>query len=180
MKEKIINQKGITLVALIITIIVLLILAVVAIRAVSEDGIIGHAKNARDAYNQAQITENGTLQNYTDYITGQIGDNGENNNVKKISFTLSTGMGETYYAEEEMTWKEWAQSSYYNNKFTVNELVYFSNPPAIPGAYLEVEGRQIQATEKIIDGYEYSTTEHTGRSRLKENFNCKFCIIGII
>lgn len=72
------TQKGITLVALIITIIVLLILAVVAIRAVQGDGIIAHAKNARDSYNQAQIEENGTIQNYVDYITGQIGPNSDN------------------------------------------------------------------------------------------------------
>lgn len=67
------SQKAITLVALIITIIVLLILAVVAIRAVQGDGIIAHAKNARDNYNQAQIEENGVLKGYEDYITGQLG-----------------------------------------------------------------------------------------------------------
>lgn len=58
------GQKGITLVALIITIIVLLILAVVAISAVSNDGIIDHAKNARDDYQAAQVEENKTLTNY--------------------------------------------------------------------------------------------------------------------
>lgn len=79
MKEKKINPKshitlhtsqnsGITLVALIITIIVLLILAVVAIRAVQGDGVIGHAKNARDQYAQAEVNETATLQNYVDYI----------------------------------------------------------------------------------------------------------------
>lgn len=72
------EQKGITLVALIITIIVLLILAVVAIRAVQGDGIIGHAKNARDNFNQAYIEENGIIQNHVDFIAEQIGDNNEN------------------------------------------------------------------------------------------------------
>lgn len=65
------GQKGITLVALIITIIVLLILAVVAIAAVSGDGIINHAKNARDEFNQAQIVENSTLKNYTDLLDNE-------------------------------------------------------------------------------------------------------------
>ena len=51
------QNSGITLVALIITIIVLLILAVVAIRAVQEDGIIGHAKNAKSATTVAQEQE---------------------------------------------------------------------------------------------------------------------------
>ena len=51
------HNSGITLVALIITIIVLLILAVVAIRAVQEDGIIGHAKNAKSKTTVAQEKE---------------------------------------------------------------------------------------------------------------------------
>ena len=43
-------NRGITLVALIITIIVLLILAVVTIREITGDGIIAHAKNAREQW----------------------------------------------------------------------------------------------------------------------------------
>lgn len=58
------GQKGITLVALIITIIVLLILAVVAIAAVSNDGIINHAKNAKNEYQNAQINEQTTINGY--------------------------------------------------------------------------------------------------------------------
>ena len=58
------GQKGITLVALIITIIVLLILAVVAISAVSNNGIMDHAKNARNDYQASQVEENKTLTNY--------------------------------------------------------------------------------------------------------------------
>lgn len=57
-------NSGITLIVLIITIVVLLILAVVAIRAVQGDGIIAHAKNASDNYNQAQADENATLEDY--------------------------------------------------------------------------------------------------------------------
>ena len=62
------QNSGITLVALIITIIVLLILAVVAIRAVSNDGIISHAKNAREEYEQAQTNEQTQLQNYLNVL----------------------------------------------------------------------------------------------------------------
>ena len=58
------TQKGITLIALIITIIVLLILAVVAIGAVQNDGIIQHAKNAKNEYQTAQNNEQTTLENY--------------------------------------------------------------------------------------------------------------------
>lgn len=66
------NNKGITLVALIITIIVLLILAVVAIRAVQGDGIISHAKNARDEYEKAQTNEQTTLEGYLGEIESNI------------------------------------------------------------------------------------------------------------
>lgn len=54
MKEK---QKGITLIALIITIIILLILTVVAIRAVSGEGMIAHAKSAKEKTDKAQAEE---------------------------------------------------------------------------------------------------------------------------
>lgn len=67
-------QKGITLVALIITIIVLLILAVVAIRSVTGDGIIAHAKNARDDTIEAQENEKATLQSLLGNIEKNTGD----------------------------------------------------------------------------------------------------------
>ena len=52
------NNKGITLIALIITVVILLILAVVAINAVQGDGIISHAKKAKEAYQEGQDKEN--------------------------------------------------------------------------------------------------------------------------
>ena len=100
------NQKGITLIALIITIIVLLILAVVAIGAVQNDGIIEHAKNAREQYGTAQVNENTTLGNYIEKLN-------KHNPVKKIiTFTID---GITYSAEEGMTWEKWLNSEYYDN-----------------------------------------------------------------
>ena len=66
------SQKGITLIALIITIIVLLILAVVAIGAVQNDGVINHAKNARDEYEKAGANENTTLEGYLDKIEDNL------------------------------------------------------------------------------------------------------------
>ena len=62
------KQKGITLVALIITIIILLILAVVSIRAVQGDGIIQHAKNARNDYQAAEGNERTILDDYLTQI----------------------------------------------------------------------------------------------------------------
>lgn len=51
------TQTGITLIALIITIIVLLILAMVSIKLVWDGGIIAHAQNAVNSYNDAQTNE---------------------------------------------------------------------------------------------------------------------------
>ena len=66
------GEKGITLVALIITIIVLLILAVVAIREVTNDGIIDHAKNAKEQYIAAQENENAMLNNLLGYLNENV------------------------------------------------------------------------------------------------------------
>ena len=63
------GQKGITLVALIITIIVLLILAVVAISAVTGDGIINHAVNAKESYQNAADNEAALIQGYESYLS---------------------------------------------------------------------------------------------------------------
>jgi len=61
-------EKGITLVALIITIIVLLILVVVAIGAVQNDGIIGHAKESKQKYQESEVNEQTSLGNYLEKI----------------------------------------------------------------------------------------------------------------
>ena len=60
-------QKGITLIALIITIVVLLILAVVTIGAVKEGGIIEHASNTANKYEEAKEKELIALA-YSEYI----------------------------------------------------------------------------------------------------------------
>ena len=71
------GQQGITLIALIITIIVLLILAAVTIRAVTGgNGILAHAKNARDKWEEAADEEEAMLGNLTNYITEQGGSSG--------------------------------------------------------------------------------------------------------
>ena len=63
-----INQKGITLIALVVTIIVLLILAGVTIRmTLSDQSLFKRARNSTDSYNQAQHEEQQSLTGYTDY-----------------------------------------------------------------------------------------------------------------
>lgn len=59
MNEKIksVNNKGITLIALIITIVVLLIIAIVSVGALEENDIIAHAENASSSYKIEQEKE---------------------------------------------------------------------------------------------------------------------------
>ena len=68
--NKLKNNKGITLVALIITIIVLLILAMVSINLVMNGGIIGKSKNAVDKYSEEEIAEQIKLA-YQEYQMSQ-------------------------------------------------------------------------------------------------------------
>ena len=87
MKEK--SNKGITLVALIITIIVLLILAAVAIAAIKGDGIISHAKNARDLYVTKSEEENALLQNYLKQLNKEINGGSSKNKWKQEGTTIT-------------------------------------------------------------------------------------------
>ena len=118
------SQKGITLIALIITIIVLLILAVVAIGAVQNDGIINHAKNARDRYENAKDDENKILESYLNQINSSMGNSAVTNpddTFEEITFTVvasdgSEQVNNTYTAEKGMSWEEWVQSDYNSAK----------------------------------------------------------------
>ena len=76
-------NKGITLIALILTIIVLLILAVVTISAVTGNGIIAHAKNARDLYGSKSEEENALLQNYLEQLNKETNGNGGSSDENK-------------------------------------------------------------------------------------------------
>lgn len=69
------KENGITLVALVVTIIVLLILAGVTISlALSNQGIIGRAKNAEATHKQGAQNETNTLTEGEDYINGIYND----------------------------------------------------------------------------------------------------------
>ena len=67
------NESGITLVALVITIIILLILAGIAIVTLTQTGLFENAKQAKNAMENAQNTENNTLGEYSEKIDEVIG-----------------------------------------------------------------------------------------------------------
>ena len=55
--KKIVNEKGITLVALVITIIILLILAGISIQAITNTGLFANAKKAKEKSMEGQLKE---------------------------------------------------------------------------------------------------------------------------
>ena len=72
-----IQDKGITLVALVITIVILIILAVVTINfAFGDNGLISQAERARDYQANADSTDSKLLNDATEYIDGIIGGSG--------------------------------------------------------------------------------------------------------
>ena len=69
MKEKLKNQKGITLIALVVTIVVLLILAGVSISLILDNnGIIQKSKDAKREYGQARENEQADLNKASSWI----------------------------------------------------------------------------------------------------------------
>ena len=68
------SKNGITLIALIITIIILLILAMVTINILINQGIIGHAQNAVETYDEKQVKEDIALA-YDEYKMQKFGAN---------------------------------------------------------------------------------------------------------
>ncbi len=129
------TNKGITLVALIITIIVLLILAVVAIRAVTGDGILAHAKNARDKWEEAQRNEEIALDQLTDSLKGQT-TTGYNEEKKVNAPELKTGMVPVKYVdnnwvvttEDDKEWYDYTEGSKkWANVMLQDNLIYDAN-----------------------------------------------------
>ena len=155
------EQKGITLIALIITIIVLLILAVVAIGAVQNDGIIDHAKNAKQEYGAAQVKENTTLQGYLDKIKEYVGTGSGSatgtGNGRTITFTCAGAM---YKAAAGMTWGQWMESTNYDKgRITLvtvgaNQTFGWSNGK---GGYILISNgeRTVRYDDPIIEGKDY-------------------------
>ena len=108
MNKEIKRNKGITLIALIITIIVLLILAGVTI-AQLEDGIIEHAKLARNKTEKAIETEKDYLE---ELEYGMIDENDNKPVPEGKYYSIRKGKEKTYYA----TLKEAYDASVDNGK----------------------------------------------------------------
>ena len=99
--KKIIENKGITLVALVITIIILLILAGVAIAQLQDNGLFGKANIAKTKHENAQIEEDDLLQQYENAIA-------------------DTSRGTITISEEELNKKIFGEVLWTNPNPTVN------------------------------------------------------------
>jgi len=117
------TQKGITLIALIITIVVLLILAAVAISSIQNDGILGHAIDAGDKYNNAVANEQEVLDSYLNFLN-----NGG----------LGQGSGSVTPPQEEVDYRvgETTVSEVKNVNSTINGQAYSSTNPIIPAGFM--------------------------------------------
>ena len=113
-KQKLKENKGITLIAMVITIIVLLILAGVSIAMLTgENGILTQAKRAKEETERAQEEEENILNSYEDYLSqatngGYVESKGVNAPVLKDGMELVT------YNEETKNWETNNSSSAYD------------------------------------------------------------------
>ena len=127
-QEKWKKEKGITLIALVVTIVVLLILAGITINMLfSNGGIFRTAQDAANAWNEAVINEQESLDNIADQIAnlvnGQvgegIGENGTPDNPTKVSNNLGTVISSTENTD---------LTDSLNNKITVPAGFYIVTP----------------------------------------------------
>ena len=86
------REKGITLIALVVTIIILLILAGVTLNLVlSNNGLIGKAKQGVDKYQKASQNEQSDLDKLEELIKEAGGENNDTNNKYEITFDANGG-----------------------------------------------------------------------------------------
>ena len=85
MKKILKNTKGITLVALVITIIILLILAGISISALTNQGLFGKAKEAKQKSKQAEVNQAKTLNEYEDELNKYLPEQGGEKLVDKVN-----------------------------------------------------------------------------------------------
>ena len=79
------KNKGITLVALVITIIILLILAGISISALTNTGIFGKAKEAKQKSANAELDQNTKLDEYENEIDKYLPEQGGEKLVDKVN-----------------------------------------------------------------------------------------------
>lgn len=95
MKNTFKSSKGITLVALVITIIILLILAGISISALTNTGIFGKAKDAKQKSDEAALDKNTKLDEYESEINAYL----PGINANTIASATDTEKANNYYGK---------------------------------------------------------------------------------
>ena len=152
--EKIINNKGITLVALVITIIILLILAGISIQAITNTGLFANAKKAKEKSMEGQLKEEISLaiqsiQTEEIYKGNSVtletlaGENGQLKNV------LGDDLSEAEFTGEEIN------GEYKDYEFTIDSNLNVTINGAVSGA--KITGSAVVQTSGYV--FEGSTVE---------------------
>lgn len=117
-ENKMKNNKGITLVALIITIIVLIIIATVTIRQVTNKDIVSEAQNTRMQYLSVQDQEEGEIQDTANFIKeikeqakADEEDGSEVVLEPKTTYQFTVENDRSYEVNAGTTWEQFANSS---------------------------------------------------------------------
>ena len=106
MKDKLKQQRAITLIALIISIIILVILAAVSIKAVLNNGIIGRAVNGAQDYARASKDEESIFKKIEDLLNGNSGSGnssgstGDDSAGAQVEFAEALAAGEYKYTTD--------------------------------------------------------------------------------
>ena len=145
------SNKGITLIALIITIIVLLILAMVAIKAVTGDGIIVHAKNAKEKYSEAQKNEQKLLADYELMLEQEAGKAWKQDKTKVTKGDVTLEVGDTIanFTAGGKTWKVLGEE---NGKLLLTTSTTINDHFRLQGStagWSETEKRFVKAEEAL-------------------------------
>lgn len=152
--EKIINNKGITLVALVITIIILLILAGISIQAITNTGLFANAKKAKEKSMEGQLKEEISLaiqsiQTEEIYKGNSVtletlaGENGQLKNV------LGDDLAEAEVAGEEIN------GEYKDYEFTIDSNLNVTINGTVSGA--KITGSAVVQTSGYV--FEGKTVE---------------------
>ncbi len=172
--NKILQERGITLVALVITIVVIIILATVTINfAFGQGGLIKQAEDARDYYaNDTKYTEE-SLANVTAYLNGILDGNG-GGNLPEEPFTPQETpepeQGETELTDEDkengVIEIKWLSGTSDNVSKTPNAPVIKTEglPSGTTMELVRYTGEGSTERERWVAGEEYSYLPGEGSS----------------
>ena len=124
---KIINQKGITLIALVITIVVLLILSGISLAMfIGDSSLFGQSRKAKESQKRAETVENAKVDIIAEQTTAKKFEL-DRETIKKVLDKYFDNVPDDFTADTELTTK----SEYGNYKAKVSEIYAGKIPPVV-------------------------------------------------